>query len=472
MKPEVLARRAGSAAAADGGGIPSPAPDARKESDGDGKKVATGSNDAAWDEDEEALGALIYKASRAAKARDEVIIGKKRRASKEDEAPARSKREDMRKESGETSVTPRASSSSAKHDVDEEALGALIYKNSRTAKARAQANNGNKRRREKPLSSDEGKPPRKKRKRKAKKEDESSREKCAVPGSSTSPRRGAAIKAAAKLSRSGSGEQRETSVTRARPRRHVVAIEAPTKISGHMLEEDDVSDDDVSLGYDSDSSGVTSKRPYRSGHRRNGNKGTPLKPEEHNNQYWNEKYEQLKAYRAYHGHCNVPQRYGNDPQLGRWVKKQRYLYKKGKLSVERTQLLDDIEFEWNAERDRDISRFSSDDELWGERLEQLRAYKEEHGDCNVPKRYALLGKWVQWQRYLYKKGKLADERKERLEEIGFNWVGDKKGGSQPNNEQWNERLKQVRAYKAEHGDCKVRQKYEVDGSKLGVQEVS
>lgn len=35
---------------------------------------------------------------------------------------------------------------------------------------------------------------------------------------------------------------------------------------------------------------------------------------------WKKRFEQLAAYHAEHGHSNVPQRYAENPELGRWVK--------------------------------------------------------------------------------------------------------------------------------------------------------
>eukprot|EP00550_Attheya_septentrionalis_P001317 CAMPEP_0198286796 /NCGR_PEP_ID=MMETSP1449-20131203/5767_1 /TAXON_ID=420275 /ORGANISM="Attheya septentrionalis, Strain CCMP2084" /LENGTH=300 /DNA_ID=CAMNT_0043984603 /DNA_START=342 /DNA_END=1244 /DNA_ORIENTATION=- len=67
---------------------------------------------------------------------------------------------------------------------------------------------------------------------------------------------------------------------------------------------------------------------------------------------------------------------------------------------------------------------------WLERLKELREYKERHGDCLVPKRYApnqTLGNWVNKQRQLYRKyqkgesSSMSPERVWVLEEMGFVW---------------------------------------------------
>ena len=54
--------------------------------------------------------------------------------------------------------------------------------------------------------------------------------------------------------------------------------------------------------------------------------------------------------------------------------------------------------------------------------EELKAYKEEHGDCNVPQRYKSnkeLGSWVHRQRTAYNKEELCQARMDLLEKIGF-----------------------------------------------------
>lgn len=61
---------------------------------------------------------------------------------------------------------------------------------------------------------------------------------------------------------------------------------------------------------------------------------------------WGGKYQQLKEYYEQHQDCNVPQRYENNPSLGIWVSDQRQAYKKNKLSQERIDLLNQLNFDW------------------------------------------------------------------------------------------------------------------------------
>ncbi|KAL9183321.1 LOW QUALITY PROTEIN: hypothetical protein ACHAXT_005108 [Thalassiosira profunda] len=99
---------------------------------------------------------------------------------------------------------------------------------------------------------------------------------------------------------------------------------------------------------------------------------------------------------------------------------------------------------------------------WGKMFAILKTYKEEKGNCNVPKGYAQdkqLGTWVQTQRKHYKKwledqnhGQMTPERVQQLESIGFVWspaTQDSTGGN------WGKMLANLKAYNAEKGDCNV-----------------
>ncbi|CAJ1957843.1 unnamed protein product [Cylindrotheca closterium] len=159
---------------------------------------------------------------------------------------------------------------------------------------------------------------------------------------------------------------------------------------------------------------------------------------------WQKHYEELKDYKAQHGHCNVPARYEKNRRLGIWVSAQRQQYKmvrqlpdanKGRrstsLTPERIGLLNDLSFTWTI-RSRDTFG-----ESWNQRYEDLKEFKRIHGHCNVPSKYAEnpeLGIWVGTQRTqyrLYMKGResgnlttsnMNEDRMRALESLGFSWV--------------------------------------------------
>lgn len=109
-----------------------------------------------------------------------------------------------------------------------------------------------------------------------------------------------------------------------------------------------------------------------------------------------------------------------------------------------------------------------------QRLDELRAWKEEHGHLHVPTRSGPLGKWVTLQRSVvivlfpslsesfalsnectnvqtyhlshrvkYNQGKLEANIKAQLEEIGLVWS------------EWESRYEELKEYKRQHGDCVV-----------------
>jgi len=155
----------------------------------------------------------------------------------------------------------------------------------------------------------------------------------------------------------------------------------------------------------------------------NGVKTTKVKP-----MTWSDMFEELKKYKETHGNCAVPVKCPSHKHLALWVQKQRRQYremKKGRstqMTAERSDLLNGLGFVWKVYEDN-----------WHEMLDDLRKYKERHGDCLVPQIYAPnppLGHWVNNQRQAYKRmlkgekqSSMAKERICLLNEIGFVWKG-------------------------------------------------
>ena len=55
------------------------------------------------------------------------------------------------------------------------------------------------------------------------------------------------------------------------------------------------------------------------------------------------------------------------------------------------------------------------EELWDWPYRKLKEYRDEHGDCDVPKSQGPLGNWVTKQRHNYKNEMLSQERVDLLE---------------------------------------------------------
>uniref|UniRef100_A0A7S4MDK8 Helicase-associated domain-containing protein n=1 Tax=Odontella aurita TaxID=265563 RepID=A0A7S4MDK8_9STRA len=140
---------------------------------------------------------------------------------------------------------------------------------------------------------------------------------------------------------------------------------------------------------------------------------------------WSRKFDDLRRFRASHGHCNVPLRHKEDPSLGRWVVRQRHERrnmrekKPTQLTEGRVASLEGLGFEWETL-----------DKAWERRLAELASYREQHGHCDVPYVYdenRQLGHWVRNQRTQFslrragKRHRLTEYRLNKLENLGFSW---------------------------------------------------
>jgi superfamily II DNA or RNA helicase len=154
---------------------------------------------------------------------------------------------------------------------------------------------------------------------------------------------------------------------------------------------------------------------------------------------WEDMFQALVAFKAQHGNCYVPQMYPESPRLLTWMNTQRARKRRGSLSQERVDRLTKIEFPWDPH-----------DSFWEDMFQCLGGFKAQHGHCKVPRHYPespQLSTWVQTQRTLKARGRLSGEDIGRLEELGFVW--------QPHRTVWNRRLEELAAFKVEHGHCNV-----------------
>jgi hypothetical protein len=134
------------------------------------------------------------------------------------------------------------------------------------------------------------------------------------------------------------------------------------------------------------------------------------------NTHWENMFSQLVEYKERHGHCNVPQRSYDYPELATWVRTQRIAMREERPSFlgQRKERLEELGFTWAVYTN----------EPWGEMLEKLKAYRLKYGDCNVPQKWKQdrkLGRWVNTQRLRRLQGKIKTERVKKLDSIGFVW---------------------------------------------------
>lgn len=114
----------------------------------------------------------------------------------------------------------------------------------------------------------------------------------------------------------------------------------------------------------------------------------------------------------------------------------------------------------NPESDDDDPEREEPDEEWLELYEELKRYKEEHGDTVVPakwKKDTALSRWVRRQRALKKQQLLRPDRVALLNAIDFQWV------LRPGTVQWaglwDKRFEELKHYKEKYGDVNVPTRY-------------
>jgi hypothetical protein len=115
------------------------------------------------------------------------------------------------------------------------------------------------------------------------------------------------------------------------------------------------------------------------------------------NQRWEHNFNLLVEWKAKHGHFNIPSTLkGELSSFANWVRKVRtdcHAWQKDPekargINESRLQQLKDIGFDVIQANKRTcvldkVSRLKDDEEKWALRVEQLKAYSKEHGDCNV-----------------------------------------------------------------------------------------
>ena len=150
---------------------------------------------------------------------------------------------------------------------------------------------------------------------------------------------------------------------------------------------------------------------------------------------WEMMFAKLEKYYQQHGDCLVPLDYKEDPSLGKWVSQQRMNY--SKLDSVRRNRLELIGFVWDLL-----------DQQWEEMFAKLEKYRQQHGDCLVPRDYKedpSLGKWVSNQR----KNAPNSVRSVGIDLIRLDSFG------MPHDQQWEKMFAKLEKYRQQHGDCLV-----------------
>ena len=183
---------------------------------------------------------------------------------------------------------------------------------------------------------------------------------------------------------------------------------------------------------------------------------------------WNLLYDRLVHYHATHGGSTkiAASDKAND-DLRKWLVNQRSQLNQSLTKAEEQgaslspHLQSKIDrFEALGVDIRNSNRRLQHAARWNEMYAQLCAYKEAHGDCLVPtekSEYSKLATWIYQQQKEYRKfkegkgnsSKLTADHVVKLNDIGFAFERREKFLS------WEERLEQLRQFKAQYGHLKV-----------------
>jgi len=174
---------------------------------------------------------------------------------------------------------------------------------------------------------------------------------------------------------------------------------------------------------------------------------------------WEEMFQKLLQYKEEKGDTRVPRNYPSDQRLAVWVQQQARMIRLGKMSAEKVEKLNTMEFDYSCRQHR---------EEWDAMFYQLVGYKKASGQTRVSRKKLKEGEgeregqetklalWVDTQRRLRRLNKLSEKKIERLNSIGFEWNAflDK----------WEQMYNRLLKYKETHGHCLVPQRHSADGN--------
>ena len=136
---------------------------------------------------------------------------------------------------------------------------------------------------------------------------------------------------------------------------------------------------------------------------------------------WERSFEEAREYWLTHGDLNIALNYKTDDglMLGKWLARQRNLYKSGRLSEARKRRLDELGIVW-------------DKNSWDEKYKLLEQYYREHGTLSMPNNYVVesvwLSRWLATQKARLKGDgtPLTAEQAQKLRALGIEPPASKK----------------------------------------------
>jgi hypothetical protein len=183
---------------------------------------------------------------------------------------------------------------------------------------------------------------------------------------------------------------------------------------------------------------------------------------EKNERIWNAKLQRLKEYKRKHGDCLGPSKNASnsaeDAELVIWVTHQRTGYKHGTIPNHRIQKLEEVGFVWSIVERGPQAPTEKQELAWEKSYEKLREFYEVHGHFTVP--HVLengninpFNSWIFCQRKYYAQGQIKEDRRLKLEAIGFIW---NQGTEYHSQRKWNAAFQELTEFRKEKGHAFVR----------------
>eukprot|EP01118_Nematostelium_gracile_P002181 TRINITY_DN12411_c0_g1_i1.p1 TRINITY_DN12411_c0_g1~~TRINITY_DN12411_c0_g1_i1.p1 ORF type:complete len:401 (+),score=73.28 TRINITY_DN12411_c0_g1_i1:27-1205(+) len=192
---------------------------------------------------------------------------------------------------------------------------------------------------------------------------------------------------------------------------------------------------------------------------------------------WDKQFEKIQQFIEKNGHSGIPVH--KDKKLNKWVEKQRASRKAGIMSKERESKLDSIGFQWygrdysrdwqewydllvsckrtGKEIDADLSKWIAlqssmmkagklsveksrklreieeydREKKWQNGIYQLQVFHSKHGHCKVPSSESSLFQFLEDQRTLRRERTLTPERYNILNQLGISWETEPKNVIDP-----------------------------------------
>jgi hypothetical protein len=134
---------------------------------------------------------------------------------------------------------------------------------------------------------------------------------------------------------------------------------------------------------------------------------------------WQDRLQRLRRYVQEHGHARVA-RSCSDRKLYAFVQRVRLRHRKNDLSPKELRDLSEAGFSFDPSKEVSPA--------WLRQYEALKVYRQANGDCKVPRVYPPaqgLSEFVAQQKQRGRKGLLLAEHIRLLDELDFQWSGDR-----------------------------------------------